>query len=421
MGEITKPLMLDETGRATVDALLQIADAINPKAGATVYGFHVNGNESDPDKKVTYLEDAVGMTPVHMDFENDVFDYGSWGNAWFIRKCRPCILGQNGAVQAYLDPNDQTKDINGNTVTIDNTLTDANVMIEFPKIWYKVVSDADDKSASIYFSPIQLDEDYKDYAYIDKDGNHKEHFYMPAYNSSLIDGKFRSVSGMAAANSYTAEQEIAYAKANGEGWNIEDAGEIMLINFLLILLGKSTDTQTVYGRGIDSGSQTEADAHVTGEGNAKGLFYGQNNGTTVVKVFGIENWWGFRWRRYVGDILDNGVLKVKLCYGIEDGSTVTDFNLTGEGYVEVGVTLSGASSGYINKMKFIHDGMYSSVSSGSSSTDYCDGQWFNNAIVAVALRGGCSDSGLPCGTFYVARDHGAWYRAWHIVAALSWK
>jgi hypothetical protein len=50
-------------------------------------------------------------------------------------------------------------------------------------------------------------------------------------------------------------------------------------------------------------------------GNDKGLFYGANSSSSVVKVFGIENWWGNTWRRVAGNILDKGVRKVKLTYG----------------------------------------------------------------------------------------------------------
>ena len=44
---------------------------------ATVYGFEINGNESDPDKAVTYLRDAIGMSPAHIEYDstNEVWDF----------------------------------------------------------------------------------------------------------------------------------------------------------------------------------------------------------------------------------------------------------------------------------------------------------------------------------------------------------
>ena len=405
-----------------------ITDASQPIA--KVYGFHINGSESNPSSMVTYLDDAVGMTPAAMNFTTGKFNYGSWEDVWFVKNTRPCILGQDGTVIKYLDPNDFTKDTDGNTVDIGTTLANANVMIEFPKIWYKVVPDAnDDSSGSVYISNVRVDPDYKDYAYINYQGIHKEHFYMPAYNGSYINNVMRSVSGAQVGKSQTGATEISRAQANGSGWYTEDVGEIMLINFLLILLGKSTNTQTVFGQGLHTGG-TEAlnDGFRTGVHNTKGLFYGTNSGTessttygNAVKVLGIENYWGFQWRRYAGDMCLAGNRVIKLCWGTEDGSTTTNFNTTGTGYVSVGATPSGTTGSYINKMKFTHDGMYSSVSSGTSTTYYCDGQWFNNSANTYAFRGCDSGAGAHVGAFCVTLSAvvgGAW---WNNGAAVSYK
>lgn len=77
------------------------------KETSHIYGFHVNSNESDPSACVTYIMDAVGMTPAHMDYANSRFDYGSWKDAFFMP--RPCMLKSNGQVDYYLNPYDFTK------------------------------------------------------------------------------------------------------------------------------------------------------------------------------------------------------------------------------------------------------------------------------------------------------------------------
>ena len=412
----------------TLTLKTDVLDAKIDSRTSKVYGFHINDSESNPSSKVTYLADAVGMTPAYMNYTTGQFNYGSWQDAFFMP--RPCILSQTGQVMKYLNPNDFTKDVDGNTVAIDGGLVGANVMIEFPKIWYKVVPDSDNSySGSVYISSVKVDEGYKDYAYIDYQGNHKEHFYMPAYNGSLVNNVMRSISGQTVNKSKTGQQEIDYCTANGNGWYTEDAGEIMLINFLLILMGKSTDTQTVFGQGLHTnGTETINNGFTTGIHNDKGMFYGTNSGTiasgsygNAVKIFGMENYWGFQWRRYAGNMLVSGVRKIKLCYGNEDGSTSFAFNGTGDGYVNVGQTPSGTSGGYISKMKFTHDGMYSAVSSGSSSTYYCDGQWYNNSATCYALRGGDSYYGSLVGAFSVALS-GAFASAWwNVGAAPSYK
>ena len=151
--------------------------------GIEKYGFHIDGSKSVPTEMVSYLSDCdnANYTPAHMDYTNDVFDYGSWESAWFIQGVRPCILGTDGTVIKYLDKNDYTKDIDGYTVDIGGTLANANVMVEFPKIWLKVVPDSgDNTSANVYISNLKLDDGYKDYAYINYQKTHKNHFYLSA-------------------------------------------------------------------------------------------------------------------------------------------------------------------------------------------------------------------------------------------------
>ena len=397
-----------------------------------VYGMHIDGSESDPGSMITYLEDAVGMTPAYMDYTNDAFNYGSWGDVWFVKECKPCILKQDGSVQCYLNPNNYAEDVDGNAVTIDENLTGANVMVEFPKIWLKVVPDTDAKSGSVYISNVQVDSDYHDFPYIDHRGRHQEHFYMAAYNSSTISNVLRSLSGQTTAKtkSLAGTTEISYAEANGVGWSTEHAGQVMLINFLLLLMGKSTNTQAVFGEGLHtSGTEAINNDFPTGIHNAKGLFYGTNSGaaatyTNAVKVFGIENWWGFQWRRYRGDILDNGTLKIKLCYGTEDGSTTSSFNIDGTGYVTVsGGTPSGTSGSYISEMVFADNGMYAKVANSnaaSSGSKYCDGYWFDGSGVQFALRGGYSTNGARAGAFCASRRNVVGVAAWNFGARLSY-
>ena len=385
-----------------------------------IYGFHLNGNESDPSHAITYIADNADFTPAYMDYANDKFEYGSWKDAWFIKNLKPCILNQNGIVRTYLDKDDYTKDVEGNTIAIDETLTGANVMIEFPKIYMKVVPDAqDDTSCDIYFSPVRQDEGYTDYPYIAMDGvTHKDHFYMSAFNGSIIDGVLRSISGQTSTKcqNLDASGEISAAQANGSGWWIECAGQIMLINMLLLLIGRNTDTQATFGEGISSGSQTAFNNYATGTLKDKGLFYGSNNTATAVKVFGIENWWALQWRRYSGDICSNNEILAKMCWGKSDGSTVDNYNLDGSGYVDIG---ESPSSNYLIKQKWTYLGGFAKTTGASASSPYRDYYYVSSSGVRFALRGGHSSVGSYSGAFFVFRNYGAGSRGWSIGAASS--
>ena len=157
----------------------------------------------------------------------------------------------------------------------------------------------------------------------------------------------------------------------------------------------------------------------------KGLFWGSNisdaSNRNGVKVFGMENWWGNQWRRFAGLILDNGIYKTKMCYGVSDSSTVKEYNLTGDGYVSSGITLGETSGGYINITDYSNGISLPKTASGSSSTYYCDGLWVNNSIVAVAFRSGHCGNGARCGAFSLDVSNAASATYWPIGAALSFK
>lgn len=425
--EITK---VDEKFDTVNDAIAKLDEQINHRH--KVYGFHINSANSNPSNAVTYLEDAIGATPAHMDYTNDKFDYGSWKEAFFMP--RPCMLKNDGTVAYYLDENDYNKKADGTDSDISNTAFEGNAMMEWgkngQKIWYKVVSDAEDStSVSVYISNFKQDNDYHAYSFIDKNGKYIDHFYTPIYNGSLISDKLRSLSGQSLIKDKSASAEINYAKANGDGWFTEVFCDIELINYLLILIGKSLDTQSVFGNGNQNGYDTAKEHNgviksgniVYGDTecqlNKKGLFWGSNNTVSGVKVFGMENWWANQWRRFAGLVNVQGTAKFKLGYVNEDGS-VADYNLDGSGYVTAGTL---PSNGYVTKMDYSNGAMIQKTTGGSSTIYYCDYYYNNTASTYYAIRGGHCNDGSLCGAFFVHFAAGAGAANWHFGAALSCK
>lgn len=417
-----------------VEYLNNRIDEIEKRVKTTnhIYGIYIDGNNSNPSTRVTYIEDAIGMKPAFMNYETGLFDYGSWGNAWFMP--RPCMLKSDGTVAYYLNPMDYSKKIDGTDSDIANDSFDGNAMMEWgtggKKIWTKTVPVlGDPKSCYKYFADEQIDKDYHAWSFIGSDGKMKDHFYTPIYHGSVVGTKLRSLSDKPPCMNKTAQQEIDLAVANGNGWYVEQLCDIELINDLLVLIGKSTDTQTVFGKGNCDGYENNSSINYgminSGTMNNKGLFWGRNVSSTSarngVKVFGMENWWGNQWRRFTGLILDNGVYKTKRCYGVSDSSTVKGYNLTGDGYASSGITPGGTSSGYINIIDYSNGMSLPKTASGSSSTYYCDGLWFNNSVVAVAYRGGSCGDGAHCGAFSLFVGGAASNSHWYIGAALSYK
>lgn len=372
-----------------------------------LYGFIIDQNESDPESMISYIEDNKDFKPVYMNYENNTFDYGDWEDTWFIKTLKPCVLGFNGEILYEIDKNNYTKKLDGSDSNIDNDDLPGNVMIGIPKVYWKIQTISDDK-CEIRFSDKNIDGSYKCWAHLDSKGNEIDYCYMPAYNGTVVSDKLRSLSGKPPVYSKTINQEISLAKSNNMNtesiWYIEIFSDRILINLLLMLIGKSTDTQTVFGTGSVIGGNSGQESQIyTGTMDRNGLFFGNSSyDLTGVKVFGMEHWWGNQLRSVAGFINNKGTIMVKLTCGQKDGSTVSEYNTNGNGYISITTVNSNESNGYISKMKFANDVFVPKTSGGSASTAYCDYVVFNNSVISYAACGGVHTDGVAAGAFYVA-------------------
>ena len=157
---------------------------------------------------------------------------------------------------------------------------------------------------------------------------------------------------------------------------------------------------------------------MTGSLNDKGLFYGSTaNGSTAVKVFGIENFWACKWRRCVGLIGTSSGISYKLTHGTKDGSTATKFNTNGSGYLTLAYTKP--SNNYVKNMNYGKWGIIAKVtgSPAASNKYYCDYFYTGNGF---AYFGGRSTYGAYCGVC-VGLAYAVSNRRWFLSAAPSCK
>lgn len=435
------PITHDD-GLSIIEKLSDIKNAIitSSERKGIVYGFHINANESDPEDAVTYLEDAVGMTPAHMNFSSGVFDYGSWENAFFMPK--PCMLKYDGTVDYYLNPNDYSVRADGGTASdVANMNYGGNAMMEWgqngKKIWYKIVPDGAGTSVDVFIADYRVDDDYHAWSFINSRNEMVDHFYTPIYNGSIdSSGRLRSISGITRSESWaavanhlcefgTAQQERDAARLNGSTiWDTEVFCDVILINLLLVLISKSLNSQAKFGQGCTTPGQTGIVA--SGTLNNKGLFFGYSVTTSAVKVFGMENWWGNLWRRFGGLVNVSGTMRYKLTRGAADGSLATDYviSTTAADYANylIGTALTAASGNYVKGYWFGEDGAACPKHiGGTEATYFADGLWTNNGQVDYACRGGLADAGALCGAWSLALYHAASYSRWNIAAAPSCK
>ena len=358
------------------------------------YGFRRTKAESNPDTRITYLYDAVGLTPAYMDFTSGNFSYGDW-ETFTEEVSRPVMLKYNGTVDYELSRTDFTKKVDGVTASdVANTSYAGNAMIEFRKyIWVYRYEDA--TYQYVIFSNAQYDANYKAYANQNALGTVKDAFYYGAFKGTYVGANLRSIGTGAVMVSQTRNTEVSRAQANGTGhYTIYKSGWDFICD-LLTLISKSDNSQAKFGSGRSKTTHTTAIA--TGTLKAQPMFKGYNDETSDVKVFGIEGFYGNVWEGMAGMILA----------GTTSGDPVMvkmtpPYNFDGAGYTNTGVACSGTSGGYANTAKVDNDMGYVPITaSGSGTTYFCDGLWFSNTQVDYALVGGGWANGLLDGARFV--------------------
>ena len=397
------------------------------KFGQWIYSFTRIMNESVPSEKIVYRGTNEHYKPAYMDFSSDTFKYEDWANAPFLLKDRlaPCVVGFDGEVEYFLNPNNYKQKEDGTASDVTNTSLDINCFMRV-KLLYRRKKKNAEGNTEVDISNEKVNDDYKPYGgFVKPDGTLREYIYLPIYRGSLVNGKCRSMSGnLTPMSGQTAQNERNYCQANGTGYDMITHADREMIEDLYMLMFKNTDSQSVLGQGKSNGGSSVNDCLKSGTMDEKGLFYGSSSNAVGIKLFGMENRYASQWERVLGEVLVNGVRKVKLCQGTSDGSAVSDFNFTGEGYITLNElpTISGTSGGYISKEQTVDDiGTFPIVISGSSTTNECDGMWYNNSGTMVALRGGSSYDGAICGVFCSALNSPASSASWSIGSSVSYK
>lgn len=314
-----------------------------------LYGFDLDMTDSDPDTRVSYPPDVdnADFTPAAMNYSASTFNYGDWPSDPGVDFMpRPCILNYDGTVNTYLNPDDYTKTVDGTTSNVSSPSLPGNVMIEWPKIY----THREEVNGVYKFrcSNVPLGDDWDCWCNYDINDNEIDHFYTAAYlgisNLSASDGVLRSLSDNTVTTGVYTTKQITYAEANGDGWYIDVLADRLLIQDLLVMMARNSDCQAAYGNGRIGSSNKQS----TGTLNSKGMFWGSNSNASGVKVFGMEDFWGNLARGTAGLIKPKyseygDVLKVKITAGTHDGTSVTGYNTSGDGYLDVVSYLTNAN------------------------------------------------------------------------------
>ena len=371
------------------------------------YGVKIRKGDINPITRVTYLYDAVGITPAHMDFSRGVFDFGGWADIWFVKNNYPCMLKYDGTEDYKLNPNNYALKADGTPSDIANMDYAGNAMSAIPLVWIKQYEDAEHEY--IILCEKQYDKDFHAYAHTRADNTIMDVKYLAMFKGSYDGTRLRSLSGVQPMYSQTAQTEINRAAANNQDgadiWRTRSWADRNLVNCLLTVISRSDDSQTVFG----AGNTTSGELLKTGTLNDKGQFFGYEETDKQVKVFHIEGWWGDQWERIVGILGDYGKVKVKM---------IPPYNLTGEGYTDTGISWSGWNSGFIKNTMMSHLGRIPNELEQNAKhiPDWC---WFDNDNINIALVGGYCISGAFCGAAFLRLSYAASFTFWSIGPALS--
>lgn len=398
------------------------------------YALYVDREDGNEATCVHYLAgyDNEDFFPLKMTFgvnaDDGKLDWGDWKNAQFMPK--PCMINHDGTVAYYLNPDDYTKKADGTGSDVANKSFDGEAMMEWSPVFVKVVNELN--RYYLYFCSEKLDDEYECFSALKSDKSYGEHFYLPIYEGSVINSHMRSLStGAIPTGSTTMANEVAWSQANGTGWNITTWADENLLQCLGVLITKRLNIAKAIGYNCGSGSSL---THKCGSGNTKGMFFGHyTTSAYATKFFGMENWWGHRWRRIAGMISKNGGygVSVKMCKSKADGSTTTNYNLDGTGYIDTDMTLPAMSGTYFVDVQASKYGVFvpkavtkyvgdAATVGGSATTYYCDGGWSSTALTAPFL-GGHVVSGALAGLFCLAAANAPSSAAWNVGASLSYR
>ena len=370
------------------------------------YGVKIRKGDINPITRVTYLHDAVGMTPAHMDFSRGVFNFGGWADIWFVKNNYPCMLKYDGTEDYKLNPNNYALKADGTPSDIANMDYAGNAMSAIPLVWIKQYEDAEHEY--IILCEKQYDEDFHAYAHTRADESIMDVKYLAMFKGSYDGTRLRSMSGDSLVHG-RAQTEIDRAAANNQSgadiWRTRSWADRNLVNCLLTVISRSDDSQTVFG----AGNTTSGELLKTGTLNDKGQFFGYEETDKQVKVFHIEGWWGDQWERIVGILGDYGKVKVKM---------IPPYNLTGEGYTDTGISWSGWNSGFIKNTVMSHLGRIPNELEQNAKhiPDWC---WFDNDNINIARVGGNCSDGADCGAAFLHLSLAASLAHWAFGAALS--
>ena len=308
-----------------------------PYDTSAIVGFTIDEANSDPATSIQYTHGATAMEP----------GSANWDSVFPFNQIRPVLFNKTtGTVVTELNKNNFTQDTVGGSIVLTE---DVDVMIEFPKLYWKIekVNDV----ISVQVSKQQIDAGFKALAHTDGNGVVKDKLYISAYQATRF-GPFGSyhmrshygTTSQASSNKSTIDGYVTKNDATGRyrilGWH-----QWTMLQILFVLRYKKTNSLVVLGSGTTS--------RTTGSTKESGMYAGTPSASGFNKFAGIENLFTTGLPHWIRDLTTDASVNY-----VVDGTTVqTEFT----GYI----------SGFITKVAgTTEQGFLPLVLGGTSTTHY---------------------------------------------------
>lgn len=357
------------------------------------YGVRIALNNSNPETSVEYTDDAVGVGS----------GWNNWKDKQIFKDIKPCLL-KGGVVQYYLQRDNYTKKENGENSTL--TGNDGDVMVEFPKIGYKMSNDSNYQYIQITDNPNA--EGYCYLAHSLDAENDCDKIYIGAYLANAPEW-LQSISSATPETSISLTAARGLAQAKGVSYQLLSFYPLTLLQCLYVIIYKNLNSQAALGRGYTGGSSKVS----TGSTNTEPFCFGNpQSAATQVKFLGIEDFYGnlFQW---IDGLYCDSLYHIKTDYNNFTGSDGNHFRYSQP---------SGISSnayGWLKKIQGTNNTGFVIKSTGSSETTYYadyaylgsgffgyfGGDWSNGAdagafLLYVNFAASLSRSSLGCRVVY---------------------
>lgn len=383
---------------------IKIGKDITPPAGTKIYGVRINEDSESP-SNVSRTDDASSLSQ------------GEFENIYPFNEIRPCVLGKDGRVRYYLDSNNFSKKTDGSSGYINSGSDDGNIMIEFPKIYWKIYKDG--SNVYVKYSKHKIDNTWITLSHV-RGTEERDYIYIGAYLGTHDSyGKLRSLSSgyPYIKTDMTLQEARSSAQANGAGYEIMTYGAWLMLQILYIVRYANRDSQSLIGRGkvdmFESGESTS----VAGTGTTTDL--GMNfmgSGKQNMKWLGIEDLYG-NCSYFIDGVVFQGKVTDSSLKGGSFKVGTNNFNNSGSGYTTVGeVELPNGSSRDATVQNVLGSnlgGFLPSWKEGFNNNKYyCDrvrypNQYIDNKypyVYSIVISGGTS-SRLYTGIFALDMDY----------------